>query len=123
MGQLAASKTLMANLGTEAERAKARIEHLTKELKEKELKDKEPRAKKAEKEGKGLLEELDAARKEKVKLEAKLGKLGWDEEKETELRGRKDVEGKKIRQLVEVRIVSPYRLLPFAKGILICTET
>lgn len=108
MGQLAASKTLAANLGTEAERAKARIEHLTKELKEK-----EPRAKKAEKEGKGLLEELDAARKEEIKLEAKLSKLGWDEERETELRGRKDVEGKKIRQLMEVSLTIAFFALQF----------
>ncbi|SGZ26096.1 BQ5605_C024g09833 [Microbotryum silenes-dioicae] len=98
MGQLAKAKELASNLGTEAERAKARIEHLQKELKEK-----EPRAKKAASEGKGLISELEAAKKERATLEAALGKLGWDEDKETQLRERRDVEGKAVRKLLEER--------------------
>ncbi|SCZ87647.1 BZ3500_MvSof-1268-A1-R1_Chr2-2g05113 [Microbotryum saponariae] len=98
MGQLAKAKELASNLGTEAERAKARIEHLQKELKEK-----EPRAKKAASEGKGLISELEAAKKERAMLEAALGKMGWDEDKETQLRERRDVEGKAVRKLLEER--------------------
>lgn len=99
MGQLATAKALVSQLGTEAERAKARIEHLTKELKEK-----EPRAKKAASEGKGLFSELEAARKERDELEKKLAKLGWDEKQEGALRDRKDVESKAVRGLYEVNI-------------------
>lgn len=101
MGQLAAAKALASSLGTEAERAKARIEHLQKEVKEK-----EPRAKKAAAEGKGLIGELETAKKEKKALETALGKLGWDEEKEGVLRDKKDVEGKAVRKLLEVRSIS-----------------
>lgn len=97
MGQLATAKSLVSSLGTEAERAKARVEHLTKELK-----DKEPKAKTAAMEGKGLLAELESARKELDKLDAALGQLGWDEAKEGALRNRKDVEGKAVRDLYEV---------------------
>jgi structural maintenance of chromosome 2 len=97
MGQLATAKALVFSLGTEAERAKARIEHLTKELK-----DKGPKAKKAAVEGKGLLGELEVAKKELEKLEAALGKLGWDEAIEGDLRNRKDVEGRAVRDLYEV---------------------
>lgn len=98
MGQLATAKALASSLGTEAERAKARIEHLQKEVKEK-----EPRAKKAASEGKGLIGELEQAKKERTSLETALGKLDWDEEKEGALRDRKDVESKAVRKLLEVR--------------------
>lgn len=97
MGQLATSKTLASNMGTEAERAKARIEHLQREVKEK-----EPRAKKAEKEGKGLIGELEKAKSEQRALEKVLSKLDWDEEKEASLRDKKDTEGKAVRKLLEV---------------------
>lgn len=99
MGQLAAAKTLASNLGTQAERAKARIDYLKKELKEK-----EPKARKATQEGEGLIGELEAARKGATVLEGKLGKLGWDEDKEASLRDRKDVEGKAVRKLLEVSL-------------------
>jgi structural maintenance of chromosome 2 len=98
MGQLATAKALASTLGTEAERAKARIEHLQKEVKEK-----EPRAKKAASEGEGLIGELEQAREEKSTLEAALGKLGWNEEQEATLRDRMDGEGKAVRKLLEVR--------------------
>lgn len=98
MGQLATAKSLASNMGTEAERAKARIEHLQREVKEK-----EPRAKKAEKEGKGLIGELEKAKAEQSALEKVLSKLDWDEEKEASLRDKKDTEGKAVRKLLEVR--------------------
>ena len=100
MGQLANLKTQISVLTSEGEKAKARIDHLTKELKEK-----EPRAKEAEKSGKGLIEELNSARKEKLKLEERLGKLGWDENKEGELRERREVESRAVRELTQVRIL------------------
>lgn len=97
MGQLAAAKALASNVGTEAERAKAKIEHLQKEVKEK-----EPKAKKAAAEGKGLIGELEKVRGEKVALEKALQKLDWDEEKEGSLRSKKDTESKAVRKLEEV---------------------
>jgi structural maintenance of chromosome 2 len=100
MGQLAAAKALASSLGTEVERAKAKIEHLQKEVKEK-----EPRAKKAAAEGKGLIGELETARNERKALQVALGKLGWDEEKEGALRDKRDVEGKAVRKLLEVGLV------------------
>lgn len=97
MGQLATAKALASNLGNEAQRARVRIEHLQKQVKEK-----EPKAKKAASEGKGLLAEVEAVRKEKVALEAALAKLDWDENQEASLRDRKDVESKAVRKLLEV---------------------
>ncbi|KAM0749892.1 RecF/RecN/SMC protein [Meredithblackwellia eburnea MCA 4105] len=96
MGQLAAARTLASNMGTEAERSKKRIEHL-----QKELKDKEPKAKKAQSEGKGLLTELEAAKKEQAQLQAAMQKLDWDEEKAESLRSRKENEGAAVRKLLE----------------------
>lgn len=105
MGQLATAKALASTLGTEAERAKARIDHLQKEVKEK-----EPKAKKAASEGKGLLGELEQVKKERAALEKALAKLDWDEEKESALRDRKDVESKAVRRVLEV---SSERVPPF----------
>lgn len=96
MGQLAAAKALASSLGSEADKAKARIDHLQKEIKEK-----EPKAKKAASQGQGLIGELEQARKEKAQLEASLSKLDWDESKEAALRDRKDVESAAVRQLLE----------------------
>lgn len=97
MGQLAQARALASSLGTEAERARARIEHLQKEVKEK-----EPKAKKAAADSKGLMSELEQTRKEQKALEVALGKLDWDEEKEGSLRDRKDVENAAVRKLLEV---------------------
>lgn len=95
-GQLAAAKQLASSLGSEADKAKARIDHI-----QKEIKDKEPKARKAAAEGKGLIAELEGARREKASLEASLAKLGWDESKEAALRDRKDVESQAVRTLLE----------------------
>lgn len=102
MGQLAAAKASASNLGTEADRAKARIEHLKKEVGEK-----EPKAKKAEKEGGSLVRELEEARKEKSRLEGSLGKESWSEEMQNALRDRKDGEEKAVRKLLEVCFLLP----------------
>ncbi|KAK4050313.1 Structural maintenance of chromosomes protein 2 [Microbotryomycetes sp. JL201] len=98
MGQLAQAKALASNLGTEAERAKARIDHLQKEVKEK-----EPKAKKAAADGKGVVAELDKTRKEVSSLEAQLAKMEWNEGKEAGLRDRRDAENAAVRKLMEER--------------------
>lgn len=104
MGQLATAKSQVSSLGAEMEQAKLKIGHL-----ERELKDKEPKAKKAQGEGKGLIEELERARKEVEKLKAALDRLDWKDEDEVRLRGIKDASGKEVRSLLEVRL-HPVRL-------------
>ena len=74
MGQIAEAKARSAAAGTEAEQAKVKIS-----LAEKEIKEKEPRAKKAEKEGQGLIKELESKRAEVVKLKQRVEGSGWDE--------------------------------------------
>ncbi|GAA5892437.1 hypothetical protein JCM6882_005616 [Rhodosporidiobolus microsporus] len=81
-GQLAAAKELAGSLETEGQMAKHRIESL-----QKELKDKEPKAKKAAAESKGLVANLDKAKKEKEGLEEQLKASGFDE-----------AEGKKLEE-------------------------
>ena len=80
MGQLAEAKARLAQAGTEAEQAKVKIG-----LAEKELKEKEPRAKKAGKEGEGLLKELAGKRADVDGLRKRVDGAGWDEGRETEL--------------------------------------
>lgn len=104
MGQLATARAFASSMGTEAERAKKRIEHL-----QKEVKDKEPKAKKAQTEGKGLLAEFETVKAEKKALEDALGRLGWDEGKAEALGNRKDAEGSAVRKLLEVRFSLPFR--------------
>lgn len=98
MGQLTTAQSAAATAKMEGERAKADISHLQKELKEK-----EPKAKKAASDSKGLLGELESARKSRDKLDATLKSMDWDEAKESSLRDRKDVESKAVRQLLEKR--------------------
>ncbi|BGP12974.1 Structural maintenance of chromosomes protein 2 [Rhodosporidiobolus nylandii] len=81
-GQLAAAKEAAGTLETEAQMAKHRIESL-----EKELKEKEPKAKKAAAESKGLIANLEQARKEKEEIEAKLKASGYDEAEGARLEG------------------------------------
>lgn len=97
MGQLAEAKATMAAAATEAEQAKMKIGLL-----EKELKDKEPRAKKASKEGEGLTKEYDAAKKKLEALQASMGKMDWDENREKELSSRQAELDERIAGLVEV---------------------
>ncbi|BEI84504.1 hypothetical protein CcaverHIS002_0411080 [Cutaneotrichosporon cavernicola] len=110
MGELAEAKALLTAAGTEAEQAKVKIG-----LAEREIKDKEPRAKKAEKEGEGLVKELAAKRTEVDQLRARVKASGWDEDKERSLLERQAEHGQKIAQLSEKRdtIKSRLALLDF----------
>ncbi|PWN52575.1 putative SMC2-chromosome segregation protein [Violaceomyces palustris] len=98
MGQLAEARALESNAGTEIEQSKLRIGHL-----EKELKVKEPLAKKAEKEGAGLLKELSLAREAVQSLEGQCKSIGWNEEREKELLSTKAELSAKVTELVERR--------------------
>jgi structural maintenance of chromosome 2 len=98
MGALAEAKARLAAAGTEAEQAKVKIG-----LAEREIKDKEPRAKKAEKEGEGLLKELAAKRKAVETLRARLDAAEWDDEKERGMLERQAEHGHTYTQLAEKR--------------------
>lgn len=97
-GQLAEAKAAEGKAGTEIEQAKLRIGHL-----EKEIKTKEPQAKKAEKDGAGLLKQLEAAKAHVEKLESGLAASGWDENQDRELLRRKAELSKGISQMLENR--------------------
>ncbi|GJN91828.1 hypothetical protein Rhopal_004851-T1 [Rhodotorula paludigena] len=84
-GQLAAAKELAGTLETEGQLAKHRIDSL-----QKELKDKEPKAKKAAAESKGLIANVEAAKREKEQLEQKLKASGYDEAEEARLEGERE---------------------------------
>ena len=105
MGALAEAKARLAAAGTEAEQAKVKIGHA-----EREIKDKEPRARKAEKEGEGLLKELAAKRAEVDQLRARVDAAGWDEDKERTLLERQAEHSQKIAQLSEKRDALKSRL-------------
>ena len=96
MGQLADAKAQVSAAGTEIEQAKLRIGHM-----EKEIKQKEPLARKAEKEGAGLIKELEAARSAAEQLEAQISKAGWDEGKEKEMLESKAEWSKRVSDLLE----------------------
>jgi structural maintenance of chromosome 2 len=98
MGQLAAARAKGAALGTEAEQARVRIGHLTKDLKEK-----EPRAAKAAGDGKGLLGELEKAKKERTRLEADLGGDGGDDSAHESLAATREELSKTVRELSRKR--------------------
>ncbi|GAA6059589.1 hypothetical protein JCM10212_005088 [Sporobolomyces blumeae] len=93
-GQLAAAKELAGNLATENQLAKHKIESL-----QKEIRDKEPKAKKAAQESKGLLQNLEKARKEKAELEDRLKESGYDEAQGLELGKRREEEMAAFDQL------------------------
>lgn len=98
MGQLAAARQKLADVSSEAEQAKVRIGHLNKELKEK-----EPRARKLEKEGGGLTEELAKARKQVEAAEKDLASVHWDEAKGGALDERREAVATRVRGLREQR--------------------
>jgi hypothetical protein len=98
MGQLADAKAQLTAAGTEAEQAKVKIG-----LAEKEIKEKEPRAKKAEKEGEGLLTELDSKRNNVEKIKSRLQGAAWDEEKERQLLESQAEHSGRMTELLEVR--------------------
>lgn len=98
MGQVAQAKAALAAAGTEAEQAKFKIG-----LAEKEIKEKEPRAKRAEKEGSGLVKELESKKGEVERLKKKVDGSGWDEGKEREGEERRRGAQERLVQLMEVR--------------------
>lgn len=97
-GQLAAAKELAGSLETEGQLAKHRIDSL-----QKELKDKEPKAKKAAAESKGLVANVERARKDKEGLEAQLRASGYDEAEEARLDGEREQEMQAVEGLRQVR--------------------
>lgn len=97
MGQLAEAKARLAAAGTEAEQAKVKIT-----MAEKEIKDKEPRAKKAEKEGEGLIRELATKRADAEKLRAKVSGAGWDEDRERDLLAKQSSHSQQATALMDV---------------------
>ncbi|ORY22381.1 RecF/RecN/SMC [Naematelia encephala] len=105
MGQLADAKAQQAAAGTEAEQAKVKIQ-----LAEKEIKEKEPRAKKAEKEGEGLLKELATKKAEVSKISQRVESAGWDEGREKELLEKQAYHGQKVTELLERRDTLKSRL-------------
>ncbi|WVQ83720.1 hypothetical protein IAT38_005864 [Cryptococcus sp. DSM 104549] len=98
LGQLAEAKARLAAAGTEAEQAKVKIG-----LAEKELKEKEPRAKKAEKEGEGLIKELGTKRGLVEKLKKQVEGAGWDEAQEKEMVDSQNQSQARINELQEKR--------------------
>lgn len=98
MGQLADSRAAEASARTEVEQAKLRISSL-----EKEVKTKEPQARKAEKEGAGLIKQLESAQAEVEKMAASLAASGWDEGKERASAQRKHELTRSLNGLLETR--------------------
>ncbi|KAK4685777.1 structural maintenance of chromosome 2, partial [Tremellales sp. Uapishka_1] len=105
LGQLAEAKARSAAAGTEAEQAKVKVQ-----LAEREIKEKEPRAKKAEKEGEGVLKDLEVKRKEVEKMSKRVEGAGWDEGKERELLERQVKHGSQMTALLEKRDIIKSRL-------------
>nr|ODN92186.1 nuclear condensin complex protein [Cryptococcus depauperatus CBS 7855] len=105
LGQLAEAKARLTAAGTEAEQAKMKIS-----LAEKELKEKEPRAKKAEKEGAGLIRELQDKKAQVEKLKAQVESAGWDETQEKQILGAQAEHQTKITELMEKRDILKSRL-------------
>ncbi|KAI0478886.1 hypothetical protein GGR56DRAFT_348389 [Xylariaceae sp. FL0804] len=79
-GQLTDARNRVAAAATEQEQAKLKITHL-----EKRVKEEEPRAKKAKEQNAGLLKDLEGLKAQSQKLEAHLGKLGFEPGQEEEL--------------------------------------
>ncbi|MCO5549019.1 hypothetical protein L7F22_002485 [Adiantum nelumboides] len=105
MGQLADARAREAAAGTEVEQAKLRIGHL-----QKELKTKEPLARKAEKEGAGLVQELANARDAVNQLQGQVESTGWDEGKERALSQTRAEVSQKVSELLTRRDAIKSRL-------------
>jgi len=103
MGQLADAKAQLAAAGTEAEQAKVKIA-----MTEKEIKEKEPRAKKAEKEGEGLIREFEQKKADVERLTKRLQGSGWDEKKEKELLQKQAYHSEQMNGLMEVSLGLAY---------------
>ena len=95
-GQLQDARNCVSAATTEQEQAKLKINHL-----EKRIKEDEPRAKKAKEQNSGLLKDLESLRNQAKKLEAELGKLGFEPGKEDRLNEQEASLQKEIRSLRE----------------------
>ncbi|KAH8680894.1 SMC2-like protein [Xylariales sp. PMI_506] len=93
-GQLQDARNRAANAATEQEQAKLKITHL-----EKRIKEEEPRAKKAKEQNASLLKDIEGLKAQSQKLEAQLGKLGFEPGQEEELYKRESTLQQTIRNL------------------------
>ncbi|KAL1922238.1 uncharacterized protein VTP21DRAFT_9777 [Calcarisporiella thermophila] len=94
MEQLQEARNEASHAQTEIEQAKLMISHLKRELKEK-----EPQAIKATKENKGLLEDLERAKRVVEEMKKKLSKISWEPSQEEDLLKRKTAEQQAISEL------------------------
>jgi len=95
-GQLHDARNRVSAAATEQEQAKLKISHL-----EKRIKEDEPRAKKAKEQNAALLVDLESLRSHANKLEAELGKVGYEPGKEEGMREREASLQQEIRSLRE----------------------
>lgn len=93
-GQLSTARDTASKAGTEMEQSKLKISHL-----ESRIKEDEPRAKQAERENRGLLQDLESLRSQAANLQTELEKLGFLPGKEEERAVEKSRREKRIRVL------------------------
>ncbi|KAL6717248.1 Structural maintenance of chromosomes protein 2 [Lecanora helva] len=93
-GQLQDARNRVNAANTEQEQAKLKISHL-----EKRIKENEPRAKIAKEQNSGLLKDLESLRTQAGKLEAELGKLGFEPGREEAMYQEEAALQKEIRAL------------------------
>lgn len=95
-GQIQDARNRASAASTEQEQAKLKIAHL-----EKRIKEEEPRAKKAKEQNAGLLGDLEGLKAQATRLEADLGKLGFEHGKEDEMYQQESALQQSIRKLRE----------------------
>jgi structural maintenance of chromosome 2 len=93
-GQLQEARNRASAAATEQEQAKLKISHL-----EKQVKEDEPKAKKAKEQNSGLIKDLEALKSQAKKLESELGKLGFEEGKESDMYQQESHFQARIREL------------------------
>ncbi|CAG8514249.1 5838_t:CDS:10 [Acaulospora colombiana] len=96
MEQLQEAKNNVTQALTEIEQAKLKASHLTKELKEK-----EPQALKAQRDNRGLINNLEFAKRSKQELEAKLSQIDWDPNRDEDILQKRSAEQNAIQELNE----------------------
>ncbi|KAL8699034.1 MAG: hypothetical protein Q9201_006238 [Fulgogasparrea decipioides] len=95
-GQLQDARNRFSAANTEQEQAKLKISNL-----EKRIKEDEPRAKKAKEQNSGLLKSLEGLRAHTKKLEAEMGKLGYEPDKQEAMYQQEADLQKQVRALHE----------------------
>lgn len=93
-GQLQEAQKRASDAATEQEQKRVQIEHLQKQIKED-----EPKARKAKEQNSGLLKELEKLKAQAKKLEADLARMGYREERETEMNEEESRLQARIREL------------------------